>query len=210
MMIPLVAIFVVLVFLMPDAFFARMQTTAKTGGAGRLVIWQGGLVAFEHYPLVGVGLNNFAFAYRECRKRSDLPTLESGAHNSYLEIAVETGLVGFVLLLTTIVGQLRAASQRRKSVADNVGSDIVAYEAACYAILAAAFFIGIPGKSGSGGRGYCWPLLSEQRRRRSAAGAGRRFRNQPRGVGTIGQYEALAERACHEAGSSARFRWVCF
>src|SRR5207248_5367250 len=65
MTIPLIAIFVALVFLMPDAFFSRLQTTAQTGGAGRTVVWQTGLVAFQHYALIGAGLNNFAFAYRE-------------------------------------------------------------------------------------------------------------------------------------------------
>jgi O-antigen ligase len=65
------------------------------------------------------------------------------AHNIYLEVAVELGIVGLVLLLTAMVSQLRAASRCRKNVADNLGGTIVAYEAACYAILVSAFFIGV-------------------------------------------------------------------
>ena len=67
----------------------------------------------------------------------------SGAHNSYLEVAVETGVIGFVLFLTAIVAQLRAASRSRKKVSNEAGGIIVAYEAACYAIAVAAFFLGV-------------------------------------------------------------------
>jgi O-antigen ligase len=145
MTIPLVAIFVALAFFLPDAFFTRMQNTLNTGGAGRTVIWQGGLVAFERHGLVGAGLSNFSNAYRE---NVGIAPLYNGhyvmePHNIYLAVAVETGLVGLILLLIAVVGQLRAASRCRKETPNSVGSVIVAYEAACYAILVAAFFIGI-------------------------------------------------------------------
>ena len=145
MTIPLVALFIALALLLPDAFYARLQTTAETGGAGRTVVWQGGLVAFQHYAVVGAGLSNFANAYRANVGTAPLYNHDYviGAHNTYLEIAVETGLVGFGLLMTAVVSQLRAASRRRKSVPKSVGSVIAGYEAACYAILVAAFFIGV-------------------------------------------------------------------
>lgn len=146
MTIPLVAIFVALAFVLPGAFFTRLQNAADDGGSGRTVIWEGGLVAFEHYALLGAGLNNFPYAYRE--HIGSAPLLEgkqsaTPAHNSYLEIAVDTGVVGLALMLAAIVGQLRAASRCRKNVPDKIGGVIVAYEAACYAILVAAFFIGV-------------------------------------------------------------------
>jgi putative inorganic carbon (hco3(-)) transporter len=145
MTVPLVAIFVALSFFMPDSFFTRMGTTAESGGSGRLVVWQTGLVAFERYGLVGAGFNNFGVAYRENVGSAPLwnHTYVSGAHNSYLEVAVEMGIVGLVLVLAAVVGQLRAARRCRKNMADTVGGVIVAYEAACYAILVAGFFISI-------------------------------------------------------------------
>jgi hypothetical protein len=64
------------------------------------------------------------------------------AHNIYLEVAVEMGIVGLVLLLTALISQLRAASRCRKNLPASAGV-IVAYEAACYAIMVSAFFIGV-------------------------------------------------------------------
>src|SRR5262249_55211959 len=63
----------------------------------------------------------------------------------YLNVAVEMGVIGLTLLLTAVIGQLRAASRCRKDmlVLGNIGGVIIAYEAACYATLAAAFFIDI-------------------------------------------------------------------
>jgi O-antigen ligase len=144
MAIPLVAIFVALAFVLPGAFFTRMQTAVESGGSGRTVIWKGALVTFEHYALLGAGLNNFPYANQA--NIGSTPVLLGitfgwGAHNTYLEIAVEMGIVGLVLLLTAVVAQLRTASRYRKDAPDKIGG-VVAYEAACYSILVAVFFIG--------------------------------------------------------------------
>ncbi|MBZ5653417.1 MAG: hypothetical protein LAO18_23395, partial [Acidobacteriia bacterium] len=40
----LFATFVALAFFLPASFFTRIESTAETGGAGRTVVWQGGLV----------------------------------------------------------------------------------------------------------------------------------------------------------------------
>jgi len=144
MLIPLVAIFVALAFVLPETFFTRLETAASGGGSGRIVIWQGGLVAFEHYPVAGAGLNNFPYAYR--KNLGSAPMLYGktvwAPHNSYLEIAVDTGLIGLVLMLTAIVAQLRSASRCRQNTSNKFGNVVVAYEAGCYAILVAVFFIG--------------------------------------------------------------------
>jgi O-antigen ligase len=145
MTIVVLAIFVGLGFAMPGVFFARLQSAADTGGAGRTVVWQGGLVAFQHFAVLGAGLNNFPYAYRKYIGGAPIyhGTLMSAAHNTYLEIAVELGIIGLALMLTAVISQLRAARRARKELPKAAGSVIVAYEAACYAILTAAFFIDI-------------------------------------------------------------------
>jgi O-antigen ligase len=143
MLIPVVAIFVALAFVLPDSFFARLETGAQGESSGRTTIWQGGLVAFEHYALAGAGLNNFPYAYQKNLGSSPILQHQTvwAPHNSYLEIGVDTGLIGLVLMLTAIVTQLRSASRRRKNT-NKLGSVIIAYEAGCYGILVAVFFIG--------------------------------------------------------------------
>jgi hypothetical protein len=144
MTIPFVAIFVALALLLPNAFYARLETTAETGGAGRTTVWQGGLVAFENHALVGAGVNNFSNAYRENRSAPIYRhNYVIGAHNTYLETAVEGGVIGFALLMTAFGSHLRAASRRRKNLPIKAGRIIIPYEAACYSILVAAFFIGV-------------------------------------------------------------------
>jgi O-Antigen ligase len=145
MTIPLIAIFVALALAMPSVFMKRIEGAAASGGAGRTKVWRVGMVAFEHYGVFGAGLNNFSTAFEEYVGSAPMfnQTYSSGAHNTYLEIAVETGSVGLILMLTAFVAQLRAARRRRQNVSKKEGSTIVAYEAACYSVLASAFFIGI-------------------------------------------------------------------
>ena len=145
LMIPLLALFVAIPFFLPDAFFNRLETTVDTGGAGRTIIWQGGLVAFVRHPFMGAGLNNFGNAYRDNVGSAPLyhGRMVYGAHNVYLEVAVEMGVAGIVLLLAGMIGQMRAANRCRKKLSPQPAGVLVAYEAGCYAIMTAAFFIGV-------------------------------------------------------------------
>lgn len=72
---------------------------------GRLEIWKRGIGYASAYPLFGVGVDNFPLAERTL---SDEARLHAGnwrgtvAHNSYVEIAAETGIPGAVLYLFMI------------------------------------------------------------------------------------------------------------
>jgi O-antigen ligase len=95
---PRVLIFVILAgalfalpSLIPRYSIERLATTTDELGAGdlsgRVTIWQQGLDVFAEHPLLGVG--GFAFPM----------AVESGrsAHNSFLVVLVELGIMGFVL-----------------------------------------------------------------------------------------------------------------
>ena len=141
----IIAVFVALVFLLPNNFITRLQNAAQTGGAGRTTVWNVGWLAFKHYGLVGAGLNNFPIVYRNFVGQVPLygPDSNRAAHNIYLEVAVELGVVGLGFLLTAFWSQLRAARRCRKTLSAKSGGDILPYEAACYSILVAAFFISV-------------------------------------------------------------------
>jgi O-antigen ligase len=77
--------------LIPQSSLQRLATTAdeiSTGDlSGRAAIWQQGLAVFVEHPLLGIG-------------RSAFPTaVESGrsAHNSFLVVLVELGMIGSLL-----------------------------------------------------------------------------------------------------------------
>lgn len=74
-----------------------------------------GIVA--DFPLVGTGLGSFLHAFRPYQA----PPLETGildhAHNDYLEIAAETGLLGVGLIALFAVGVFLAVRQRREDEA---------------------------------------------------------------------------------------------
>lgn len=76
--------------------FQRLGTTIDNLAAGdltgRVSIWRDGIASFAAHPLVGVGSN----MYRSINSVGKL------AHNSFLSVLVEVGLVGFVLFVTIL------------------------------------------------------------------------------------------------------------
>jgi O-antigen ligase len=64
--------------------FATTRTQVESGTMNsRLTIWKEGLKAFSKKPMLGYGTSSFNW------------TVHSQAHNSYLAVLVEQGLVGF-------------------------------------------------------------------------------------------------------------------
>ena len=86
----------------------------------RLATWRGALMMAEKRPLQGWGIGeyparHFAFTgtgQTAARVRSRWPNIEDEAHNSYLQIAVETGVPGLLLWLATL-GTAFAGGVRR-------------------------------------------------------------------------------------------------
>jgi O-antigen ligase len=130
-------------FFLPTAFLTRIQEAAASGGAGRLYIWQAGLAAFGQYWAIGAGLDNFPVVYQQFAGYGQrFAGLYRDAHNIYLQIGVELGLVGLVLFLRAAYCQFRrfrhaCARYRIPPVR------LIACEAASWGVLAAAFFLNL-------------------------------------------------------------------
>ncbi len=77
---------------------AALPAELAAGGVhNRTQIWKAGLKAFRRHPVAGVGVGSYPEAVRP---RLGAPALEGHryvAHNTYLSILVESGLVGFGL-----------------------------------------------------------------------------------------------------------------
>ena len=81
----------ILIPYIPQASFERLGSTlnelSKGDLNGRLALWSEGLTSFSEHPLLGVGSN----MYRSVNSLSKV------AHNSFLSVLVELGIVGFTL-----------------------------------------------------------------------------------------------------------------
>lgn len=84
----------------PDATLERIGSTRADIEAGyfggRIFIWMAGLEVAREHPLAGVGAGTFATAVA--------PTLQhaTSSHQTFLEILVEQGVVGFLLFLAMV------------------------------------------------------------------------------------------------------------
>lgn len=127
-------------------------TDFDDGGTGRGDLWAVGWEIFQDHPVHGAGLNNFrAESFRYVRRPGELKRVDLIAerpdivHNTYLQLLVETGLVGLVLFMALILACLRAgwSAARRFDVAGQRAlSDLTrAIIVASIGMLAASFFI---------------------------------------------------------------------
>lgn len=78
--------------------FAEIPQQLQSGDlTGRGQIWVAGMQMFRDHPIIGVGADGFATAIR--------PYLgdDKTAHNAFLNVAAQTGVIGLVLLVATLV-----------------------------------------------------------------------------------------------------------
>ena len=129
---------------LPNTFLGRLENAASTGGAGRLYIWEVGFAALKRYGLIGAGLRNFDKAYIEYMGAGSKVFAHSSidAHNIYLLVAVELGVVGLGLMGMAMFSAIRAGWRIQERLNNRLVNSPVAYEAAAWAMLASSFFVG--------------------------------------------------------------------
>jgi O-antigen ligase len=72
---------------------------------GRAVFWKQASGIIRDYPAVGTGLGTFAVAFRRYQTAL-VDLLVDHAHNDYVEVTTDTGILGAVLLFIPIMGLL--------------------------------------------------------------------------------------------------------
>jgi len=129
---------VLITLAMPSTFYQRVGSVASgedSTGAGRTAIWATSLRALSDFAVLGAGLNNFARVYEGYVGSA---VAYKGAHNIYLLVLVELGIVGLGLMLIAITAHFRSAWRARG--AGNDGIILIGAEAACVGIVTTAFF----------------------------------------------------------------------
>ena len=137
---PVLVIFAFPALLMPSTFFQRLQESSQTGGAGRLDIWTAGLQVLKHYFVIGAGLANFPAAYTGfAGYASRFEGYQRDAHNIFLAVTSELGIIGLLLFLAAIASEFRAAARTRLT-SGGFSPILAGSEAACWGMLAASLF----------------------------------------------------------------------
>jgi O-antigen ligase len=135
-LIPILILAILLPFL-PNLFYQRLKEAPAGRGTGRYDIWLVGLEIVKGYPVIGAGLANFPMAYQQLAGHA-LVFPHRGyirdAHNMYLQVCGEMGVIGFGLFVAAICSQLRAVRYASNHGLRHFG---VGIEAACWGQLAA-------------------------------------------------------------------------
>jgi O-antigen ligase len=113
---------------------------------GRKEIWMKGAEIFLNDPLTGVGVGNFAMAIGHKRLEENLIPKWQGAHNSFVQITAELGIVGIVTFLWLIASSLRTLNRLRKQAqVSGAAKDLTVYAAMLVAgsggLLVGGFFL---------------------------------------------------------------------
>lgn len=69
----------------------------------RTFIWKDTLTIIKDFPLFGTGLGTYSLSFSLYKNVAYWPTIIQHAHNDYLELLSETGIIGFLLVMWGIV-----------------------------------------------------------------------------------------------------------
>lgn len=83
----------------PSADTALSSLGGTNSGKIRLIVWRGALDIFKHNPILGSGVETFAYSYYKYRpvehnNTSEWDYLYNKAHNEYLNYAATSGILG--------------------------------------------------------------------------------------------------------------------
>ena len=122
----------IFIFLLPPNYLDRLFTLSAFFGSGpttrieerslqgrlseNLAAWE----MVKSNPLFGVGLSSFKYLFPEYSKKQGLALVatEREAHNMFLEVAAETGLIGFLIFSLLLVVSFKTVVNARRYFLD--------------------------------------------------------------------------------------------
>lgn len=82
------------------------------GLSSRLVLWERAIMEFLRHPLLGIGW--YGFRYVDGLSGNALESASSGAHNCYIELLCDSGIVGFITFVLIAGMSIRSTVQNFK------------------------------------------------------------------------------------------------
>ena len=123
-----------------DIFTRLLGTpTASDPTTGRAHFWSVALDVIKAYPVTGSGLGSFGVIYTRFDSRNGLFRLEQ-AHNDYLQVLSDGGIIGAALGLWFILILFRRGFARRETRDHFRRGVITGALAGCFAVLVHSFF----------------------------------------------------------------------
>lgn len=124
-----------------EAGLARLVGTvnAEDPTTGRTQFWAVTLDIIRAYPIIGVGLGAFGLAYTRYDTSDGIFRLEQ-AHNDYLQVLADTGIIGAVFGIFFVVALYRIGWRRLQSVDTYRRGVCLGALAGCTAMFAHSFF----------------------------------------------------------------------
>jgi O-antigen ligase len=112
----IIAVFVGVLYFGGDEAFTRLVGTVDSSDptTGRTHFWRGTVEIIKDHPLTGTGLGAFSAAYPRYDTANGNYRLEQ-AHNDYLQILSDGGIVGGLLGLAFVVWLFRTALKRMQT-----------------------------------------------------------------------------------------------
>jgi O-antigen ligase len=107
------------IFLPPDKLvvrFAQLVSTDPTG-EGRAQLWAETIPLIKAYPVFGCGLGGYETAFLKFKAFDPLVT-DDFAHNDYLQLLAELGMVGFAIGATLALSVVRTAVRKAVNSTD--------------------------------------------------------------------------------------------
>jgi O-antigen ligase len=113
-----IGVFLLIILVLGGLLINRSQIAgmmSMTSVNDRGVIWKNSLEIFKKHPIIGNGLNTFYVEYMNIRDDQDKGSHGSYAHNCYLQMAADIGLIGltaFILFVSAVlIKGFRAAAR---------------------------------------------------------------------------------------------------
>ena len=135
-----IAIISALIAFLPNLFFLRMQDSVSSRAQGRWDILVVTMHVIRQYGIWGAGLESFRAAYTKFAGFAPIfRGFNRDAHNIYLQVWAELGIIGLMLFLTAIWWQLKSLQRGHQDRSGSPDYLLIAIEAACCAELVHGF-----------------------------------------------------------------------